>query len=934
MPPFSKIGTVVVSERFVPGQRWLSEAEPDLGLGVIVETDGRHVQLVFTASAQRRNYAAANAPLSRVRFAVDDQVEDESGRELTVTNVEENAGLLVYLCVDDDGQAVRLPEGQLNDHLRLNRPQDRLLARRIDSDVWFSLRYLTWLKSAELWRSRVFGLQGPRIDLLPHQLYIASEVASRMTPRVLLADEVGLGKTIEAGLILHRLVQTQRVQRVLVVVPDALVNQWLVEMLRRFNLSFALFDRERFEQAGAENPFETEQRVLCSLSFLASSLQVGEAALDCDWDLLIIDEAHHLSWSEQEPSFEYLLIEGLAAHATGVLLLTATPEQLGRAGHFGRLRLLDPQRFHDYDAFVDEEETYAPVAALAARLLDGEKLTPEDQRQLNILLDDESVLPSEQLIARLIDRHGTGRVLFRNTRQAIKGFPERRLHTYPLSLPPEYREVCNEPQPENSVQGEWCSFDPRVDWLQQTMARLAPDKVLVICAHAATAIALRDHLLDRVAIHAAMFHEHMEIVTRDRAAAFFADPEDGAQALICSEIGSEGRNFQFAHHLVLFDLPLEPDLLEQRIGRLDRIGQRNTVEIHVPYMEGSAGEVLMRWYRDGLGSFNTTCPAAASVYAQMEERLVMTMARPEQVGTLVNDAARLTQQISAELESGRDRLLELHSHRPDESQKLVKTLGDDSDVIDVHDYITRYWDAFGVEHEEGGGHSLILRPGAHMLNEYFPGLDADAMTVTFERIDALAHEDRHFLTWEHPMLRGSMEMLISGELGGAAVTVCSHPDYRTGTVFVEALYIVECPAPPGLEVQRYLPPTCIRLLLDAQGEDRAASLDHDDLHGLCLSQNRKLVETVVKSQSERLKLLLARAETLAEARAEQLVADAKQSLATLLDAEYQRLQALAKVNPNVSEDEVEQVRDRREAIAARLAESRVRLDALRLVVMR
>ena len=84
--------------------------------------------------------------------------------------------------------------------------------------------------------------------------------------------------------------------------------------------------------------------------------------------------------------------------------------------------------------------------------------------------------------------------------------------------------------------------------------------------------------------------------------------------LICSEIGSEGRNFQFAHHLVLFDLPLNPDLLEQRIGRLDRIGQTDTIQIHVPYLENSALAVMFHWYHEGLNAFEKTCPAGQTVF--------------------------------------------------------------------------------------------------------------------------------------------------------------------------------------------------------------------------------------------------------------------------------------------------------------------------------
>ena len=188
-----------MQQSFVPGQRWLSEAEPDLGLGIVESADLRHVRLDFPASGEKRNYAVRSAPLSRVRLAADDSVRDKQGRELRIIAVEERDGLLVYACEDNTGEQCVLPEQSLDDRLRLNRPQDKLLARRIDADIWFTLRYRAWRQAAALWRSPVFGLQGARIDLLPHQLYIAAEVASRAMPRVLLADEVGLGKTIEAG---------------------------------------------------------------------------------------------------------------------------------------------------------------------------------------------------------------------------------------------------------------------------------------------------------------------------------------------------------------------------------------------------------------------------------------------------------------------------------------------------------------------------------------------------------------------------------------------------------------------------------------------------------------------------------------------------------------------------------------------------------------
>lgn len=122
------------------------------------------------------------------------------------------------------------------------------------------------------------------------------------------------GKTIEAGMILHQQLLSGAAERVLIVVPETLQHQWLVEMLRRFNLRFSLFDDERYAEAqhDADNPFETEQLVICSLDFVRRSKQRLEHLCDAEWDLMVVDEAHHLVWSEEAPSREYMAIEQLA----------------------------------------------------------------------------------------------------------------------------------------------------------------------------------------------------------------------------------------------------------------------------------------------------------------------------------------------------------------------------------------------------------------------------------------------------------------------------------------------------------------------------------------------------------------------------------------------------------------------------------------------
>ncbi|MEK7771344.1 MAG: SNF2-related protein, partial [Pseudomonadota bacterium] len=337
-----------------------------LGLGIVQRVENRVISIAFRAVGETRSYAKHSAPLTRVIFKTGDIISSHDGVSLKVTCVNERDGLIVYSGVSGNGDWIELAEKQLAHHLQLNRPTERLFNGQFDQDKWFRIRYRTLLARNHLAKAPLYGLTGTRTSLIPHQLYIAHEVARRYAPRVLLADEVGLGKTIEAGLILHQQLLTERVKRALIVVPETLIHQWLVEMLRRFNLKFSIFDEARCqsekESDELENPFHSEQLILCSLNFLCQNPERFEAALKGDWDLLIVDEAHHLHWSEQTASPEYIIIEQLAACTKGVLLLTATPEQLGKASHFARLRLLDPNRFNSFESFLAEEQSYEPIA--------------------------------------------------------------------------------------------------------------------------------------------------------------------------------------------------------------------------------------------------------------------------------------------------------------------------------------------------------------------------------------------------------------------------------------------------------------------------------------------------------------------------------------------------------------------------------------------
>src|SRR5690242_4077094 len=419
---------------FVPGQRWISTAEPELGLGTVLRVEGRGVQVLFAKAGVLRPYAMESAPLVRAEFRPGQRIAGK-GISFLVERVDVREGLFVYR-----GEGREMEEGQLDDEQSVSQADDRLIGGRTDPVAQFELRLDALRRRAEARRSPTWGLAAARVGLVPHQLRVAGIAAARRPPRVLLADEVGLGKTIEAGMILARQLATGRATRALVLLPDTLVYQWFVELMRRFNLSFAIYDEERCEaleqSEPGSNPFEDEQLVIADFGFLESSPKRAQQLLDAGWDLLVVDEAHHLEWTPEAASPRYALVEKLAAQTPGVILLTATPEQLGRSGHFARLRLLDPQRYSDLDAYLAEADTFQALSQVADRLLENQPLSVDQRSMLAAALAGDAELTAQlaetikpeharAILAALIDRHGTGRAMFRNRRAGIGGFPKR-----------------------------------------------------------------------------------------------------------------------------------------------------------------------------------------------------------------------------------------------------------------------------------------------------------------------------------------------------------------------------------------------------------------------------------------------------------------------------------------------------------------------------
>ncbi|WP_269914119.1 RNA polymerase-associated protein RapA [Acinetobacter sp. HY1485] len=912
-------------QQFAIGQRWLSDTETELGLGVVIDADERSVSILFPKSDETRVYARSNAPLSRIIFNINDEIHDQEGTAWKVESFDERFGVIRYNAVRtlENGEEERkaLNETRVGAQIQLAKPLDRLLASQVDTKAWYDLRIEAMQMQANMKTNALRGLVGARVGLIPHQLYIAHEVGKRFAPRVLLADEVGLGKTIEAGLIIHQQLKTGRSERILVLVPDSLQYQWMIEMRRRFNLNFSLFDLTRTaaikEHDPELNPFLTEQCIIASVDLMVDHEDLREQALEAGFDLLVVDEAHHLMWNEEEGGNDrYDLVEELAEQTAGVLLLTATPEQLGVESHFARLRLLDPQRFSSLDRFLDEEEQYQHTAKIAEVLMSDEPLQEQHFVAVEQLLGhriEDQAEQRYQAIQELLDRHGTGRILFRNTREAIQGFPGRDCRPAGLVAPSTWatsgklrEQMWAE---ENQLDGAWMQTDPRVEWLMEILRKdLKHNKVLLIARSGPVVESLENVLRLHAGIRTAMFHEGMSLLERDQAAAYFAEEDNGAQILLCSEIGSEGRNFQFASDLILFDLPANPDVLEQRIGRLDRIGQENRIQIHVPYLKGTAQERMFRWYNEALNIFSNISPTAQTLQENfiVELKDCLLSDQGQRFDDLLEEVSVQRAALEAEMQAGRDRLLEYNSCRPVVAQNIVQALDDYDDNTTLPMFMKRFMSSTNIDFDEQSNGTVIIKPTDQMQVQGLD-LDEEGITATFYRDQAQIREDAQYLTLEHPFIESVMEMINTQAFGSTNVALLKSNAIKAGTVLLEVWFKVDVVSPKSLNLAASLPKQLIRVFLSENGQDLSAKVDPMMLRPHLTHLDGNSCRQVVKARRETIEQRYAQALEVAKQELPTMIEQAKENYGKQWQYEIDRLTYLKQFNPSIRQDEIDRL---------------------------
>ena len=418
------------------------------------------------------------------------------------------------------------------------------------------------------------------------------------------------------------------------------------------------------------------------------------------------------------------------------------------------------------------------------------------------------------------------------------------------------------------------------------------------------------------------------MVQRDRNAAWFAD-DDGARLLVCSEIGSEGRNFQFCRHLILFDLPLNPELIEQRIGRLDRIGQKHDILIHVPTAKNSKQERLAKWQHLGLNTFEESIPGGQALMTQYRDQLLKAIeAKSSNMTVLIKDTAKSREALKLKLEEGKDQLIEINSHSTEVSTELIGKIRESEKSAELESLMLRLFDLFGLGVDDAGRQTYRLT-NTERLPVNLPGHRGGTVVVTFDRELAVSRDDQVYLSWDHPIVTGCIEQMLGSHEGTTSFVIWESDG--NPTLLLEMVFVVECLAPAKLHADRFLPPTPVRVVLNHQGKPALG----EDGRFVTLPDTMQPGPTHVIAEIAQVRDLISpmskAAEKLANGQIEKMKALAKETMTNSLTAEVTRLESLAKLNENVREDEIESLKTEQAALAACLEQSRSRIDSVRLI---
>jgi SNF2 family DNA or RNA helicase len=458
------------------------------------------------------------------------------------------------------------------------------------------------------------------IDKYWYQIETARKVLRQLGGRALLADEVGLGKTIEAGLIIAEYLARGMVQSMLVLTPASLVSQWQSELSDKFNISTITTDN-RDPQQPIDEFWTNNPRIIASLN-TAKSAKHYPHVTSRTWDLVVVDEAHHL---KNRTTLNWKLVNAL--NKRFILMLTATPVQNSLIELFNLLTLLKPGLLQTEAAFkkeyVDSRNGRVPKNPEKLRSLMREVMV----RNTRALVDVK--LPKRFATTITVTPAAGEEKLYQDLSEYLRSSEEKldrlsrtnllmRAGSSPGALADSLKQLTKRlPDEELKSLARRAAQVKQVEKAKVLVEMLSKSsqKTLVFTTHTATSTYLAQ-TLQAANIPFAEFTGGMSLKQKDEAIAAF---RDNVSVLLASETGGEGRNIQFANAIVNYDLPWNPMKIEQRIGRIHRIGQTQDVFIFNFCLKGSIEEYILRILHDKINMFELVVGEIETILGNVDD---------------------------------------------------------------------------------------------------------------------------------------------------------------------------------------------------------------------------------------------------------------------------------------------------------------------------
>jgi len=774
----------------------------------------------------------------------------------------------VVLRVDGTTAHVSFPRGKdyvpIDDlELASDEPQDQLARGHIGDPTAAHLKLLAGIVAHAYAYDPASALLNARLEPKLHQAFVAHRVVNKIAPRMILADEVGLGKTIEAGLVIKELRARKRISRILIVTPASLSRQWQSELKTKFNESFEIIDGPAAKHfgRGGKNPFEASGNLICSYQFATSGSR-PEQIVEAGWDMVVFDEAHRVrrtgtSASSRRVTAAYKLADELRDQVDGLLLLSATPVQLHAYELFSLVDLVEPGLFPSFEAFERVREKLPKLNELMRALLKWETLDQDDKLmalvssagvivELNLspeMLDSEE--GRREVERRLTARHPLADSLIRNRKAHLGIQGERRAEIRWVNLSNDELEVHERVveylkdgyrlalgQKNNAVGFLMVTYlkmltssshalrtslrrrisvlqdalagdaaarsalkidddiwdaeessevltevemvvgaadriqievevledlveeladirDSKIRDLIDLMGELGGQKVVLFTQFIETQLFL-EKALEANGVQVSVFNGRMNADAKEAAIRAF---RTRTQVLISTESGGEGRNLQFAHVLVNYDLPWNPMKIEQRIGRLDRIGQTEPVHIYNMVCRNTLDERIIEVLNDRIKLFVESVGALDPILGTVEKSIASFALGSEDAAVEFREFAEDLDKKVAEARllerTMADFVLDQASFRRDEANELLgrRPLVSTMELRASIELGLEYLGGRLVPHEEGGETFTLAPRLASRI-----GAPTSSPRGVFDPVDAVRMDDVDFFACGHPLV--------------------------------------------------------------------------------------------------------------------------------------------------------------------------------------